>query len=127
MPFIKNKVEILFTGKKLTSVITTHLVHVAASYHTTMKITSEFRNVGDAAYAMSHLSAKACTQRLAAGHGDGYRLAAATASTARARNWQWSSLLNVNDDQSMQFAKPIDWSGGEAPVLGNVHKWEVLF
>jgi len=28
---------------------------------------------------MSHLSAEACTQRLAAGRGDGYRLAAATA------------------------------------------------
>jgi len=50
-----------------------------------MKITSQFRNVSDAAYVMSHLPAKACTQRLAAGHGDGYRLA--TASTARARNW----------------------------------------
>ena len=29
---------------------------------------------------MSHLSAEACTQRLAAGRGDGYRLAAATAA-----------------------------------------------
>jgi len=34
-----------------------------------MKIRSEFRNVGDAAYAMSQLSAEACTQRLAAGRG----------------------------------------------------------
>ena len=45
--------------------------------HTTIKITSEFRNVGDAArdaYAMSHLSAEACTQRLAAGRGDGYQV-----------------------------------------------------
>ena len=29
---------------------------------------------------MSHLSAEACTQRLAAGRGNGYRLAAATAT-----------------------------------------------
>jgi len=43
-------------------------------HHTTIKIASEFRNVGDAAYAMSHLSAEACTQRLAAGHGDRYQL-----------------------------------------------------
>ena len=45
--------------------------------HTTIKITSELRNVGDAArdaYAMSHLSAAACTQRLAAGRGDGYQV-----------------------------------------------------
>ena len=88
--------------------------------HTTIKITSEFRNVGDAAYAMSHLSAEACTQRLAAGRGDGYRLAAATASTARARNWQRSSLLNVNDDQSAQRDKPLNGSRGEAPVHSSV-------
>jgi len=40
-------------------------------------------SVGDAArdaYAMSHLSAEACTQRLAAGRGDGYPIAAATAA-----------------------------------------------
>ena len=46
-------------------------------------MTSEFGNVGDAcgdAYAMSHLSAEACTRRLAAGRGDGYQLAAATAA-----------------------------------------------
>jgi len=29
---------------------------------------------------MSHAAAEACTQRLAAGRGDGYRLAAATAA-----------------------------------------------
>jgi len=44
--------------------------------HTTMKIATEFRNVGDAAYAMSHAAAEACTQRLVAGRGYGYRLAA---------------------------------------------------
>jgi len=45
--------------------------------HTTIKITSEFRNVGDAArdaYAMSHLSADACIQRLVAGRGGGYQV-----------------------------------------------------
>ena len=30
---------------------------------------------------MSHLSAEACTQRMAAGRGDGYQLAAATAGS----------------------------------------------
>jgi len=47
------------------------LPRLSSSYHihTTIKIRSEFRNVGDAAYAMSHLSAEACTQRLAAGRG----------------------------------------------------------
>ena len=34
-----------------------------------IKIRSEFRNVGDAAYAMTHLSADTCTQRLAADQG----------------------------------------------------------
>ena len=29
-------------------------------------------------------------------------------STARARNWQWSNLLNVNNDQSAQRDKPLD-------------------
>jgi len=43
---------------------------------TTMKIATELRNVGDAAYAMSHAAAEACTQRLVAGRGHGYRLAA---------------------------------------------------
>jgi len=38
-------------------------------HHTTIKIRSEFRNVSDPAYAMSHLTAEACTQWLAAGHG----------------------------------------------------------
>ena len=32
------------------------------------------------AYAMGHAAAEACTQRLAAGRGDGYRLAATTAA-----------------------------------------------
>ena len=44
-------------------------------HHTTIKIATEFRNVGDAAYAMSHAAAEACTQWLAAGRGHGYRLA----------------------------------------------------
>jgi len=35
---------------------------------------------------MSHLSAEACTQRLAAGRGDAYPLAAATAAAAIARS-----------------------------------------
>ena len=66
---------------------------------------------------MSHLSAEVCIQRLAAGRGHGYRLAAATASTARARHWQWSSLLNVNDDRSAQCDEPLDGSRGEARSL----------
>ena len=45
-----------------------------ASYHTTIKIASEIRNVGDAAYAMSHAAAEVCTQRLAAGRVDGYQV-----------------------------------------------------
>jgi len=44
-------------------------------HHTTIKIASEIRNVGGATYAMSHAAAEACTQRLAAGRGHGYRLA----------------------------------------------------
>jgi len=31
-------------------------------------------------------------------------------STDRARHWQWSSLLNVNDDQSTQRDKSLDGS-----------------
>jgi len=46
---------------------------------------------------MSYLPSEACTQRLAAGRGHEYRLEAATASTAQAWHWQWSSLLNVNN------------------------------
>ena len=45
-------------------------------------------------------AAEACTLRLAAGRGHGYRLAAPS------RHWKWSSLLNVNDDQSAQRDKP---------------------
>jgi len=40
----------------------------------TIKTVAEVRNVGDTAYAMSHLSAEACTQ--------GYPIAAATAGDA---------------------------------------------
>ena len=69
--------------------------------HTTIKITSEFRNVGDAAvsgdaYAMSHLSAETCTQRLAAGRGDGYRLAAASSVACSYRTAEhWTTGLAV--------------------------------
>ena len=52
---------------------------------------------------------EACIQRLAAGRGHGYRLAAPSLK----RHWQWSSLLNVNDDQSAQRDKPLDGSRGE--------------
>jgi len=59
------------------------------------------------AYATSHLSAEACIQRLTAGRGDGYRLAAATAAaTAQAWHWQWSSLLNVKDDHKLRI-RPV--------------------
>jgi len=47
---------------------------------------------------MSHAAAETCTQQLAAGRAHGYRLEAATASTARSQHWQWSSLLNVNSE-----------------------------
>jgi len=57
---------------------------------------------------------EACTQWLAAGRGHGYRLTATTASTAGARHWQWSSLLNMDDDHSAQLDKPLDGSMGEA-------------
>ena len=40
-------------------------------------------NIGDAAYAMSHAAVEACTQRLAAGRGHGYRLAAPSLQTER--------------------------------------------
>jgi len=39
-----------------------------------------------------------------------YAAAALSHSTARAWHWQWSSLLNVNDDQSAQRDKPLDGS-----------------
>jgi len=62
------------------------------------------------AYAMSHLSAVnlACTYGLV-GRVDA-RAAAATVQPylrgggvpARARHWQWSSLLNVNDDHKLR-------------------------
>ena len=58
---------------------------------------------------MGNAAAEACTLRLAAGRGHGYRLAAPS------RHWQWSSLLNVNDDQSAQRDKPLDGSKVEAP------------
>ena len=62
--------------------------------HTAIKIASEIRNVGDAAYAMSHAAAEACTQRLAAAHGHGYRLAVPSLQPDRGTGsgptcWMW--------------------------------------
>ena len=37
---------------------------------------TDTRNISDAAYAMSHAAVEACTQRLAAGRGRRYRIAA---------------------------------------------------
>jgi len=56
---------------------------------------------------MSHAAAEACTEPLiAAGCRAWSRVSACSAqSTARPRHWQWSSLLNVNDDPSTQ--KPL--------------------
>jgi len=48
-----------------------------------------------------------------------YAAAALSQSTARARNWQWFSLLNVNGDQSAQCDKSLDGSRGEDP--SNTH------
>ena len=61
---------------------------LSVCYYTTIKITSELKNVSVTAaaalsrdaFAMSHLSAESCTQRMAAGRGDRYPLAAATAA-----------------------------------------------
>jgi len=39
----------------------------AVHYLSTVKITTEIRNVGDTAYAMRRAAAEACTQQLAAG------------------------------------------------------------
>jgi len=44
-------------------------------YHTTIKTGAELRNVGDAAYAMSHTTAMQCTEWLTRGRGiDGYQV-----------------------------------------------------
>jgi len=48
----------------------------AVHYLSTVKITTEIRNVGDTAYAMRRAAAEACTQQLAAGRGRGYWLGA---------------------------------------------------
>jgi len=53
-------------------------------HHIILKIASEIRNVGNVAYAMSHAAAEAFTQRLAAGRGHGYRLAAPSLSPSAA-------------------------------------------
>ena len=66
--------------RQITYSICSNRPHLASAAmwrnHTTIKTRSEFRNVGDAVYAMSHAAAEACIQRLAAGHRHGYRLAA---------------------------------------------------
>jgi len=36
-------------------------------------------------------------------------------------HWQWSSLLNVNDDQSTQRTKPLGGYRGKAP--SNNNRW----
>jgi len=78
---------------------------------TTIKRTS----VGEAASAMSHAAAAAAGYR--AWHG--YRLAANSfySPSAPLGHWQWSSLLNVNDDQSAQRDKSLDESRGEATIV----------
>ena len=46
-----------------------------------------------------------------------YAAAALSQSTARARHWQWSSVLSVNDDQGAQRDKTLDGSRDEAPSI----------
>jgi len=46
-----------------------------------------------------------------------YAAAALSQSTARARHWQWSSLLNMNDDQNAWRDKRLDVSIGAKPLL----------
>ena len=71
---------------------------------------------------MSHAAAEACTQRLAAGRGHGYRLAAPSLQSERGTgrgkeglSLFFFGLLNVNDDQSAQCDKLLDGSRDEAP------------
>jgi len=59
--------------------VSEYILVLALCLVTIIKTRDEFRNVGDAAlgrdaYAMSHLSAEACTQWLAAGPGNGYQV-----------------------------------------------------
>jgi len=68
--------------------------------------------LGDAAYATSHTAAGACTQRLAAGRGHGYRLAAPSLQ---------SECGTVNDDHSTQRDEPLYGSSGEAPSNYKLH------
>ena len=64
---------------------------------------SQFRNLSLTAaaalsrdaYAMSHLSAEACKQRLAAGRGDEYPIAAAAAIARYITSEHWTDLLCV--------------------------------
>jgi len=71
------------THRRARLISTPQLLLYSVLHHTTIKITTEFRNVGDAAYAMSHAAAEACTQRLAAGRGHGYRHAALSLQSER--------------------------------------------
>jgi len=57
-------------------------------------------NIGDAAYVMSHAAARPAHSGWLQGVVTGIGLQRPVYSTAR--NWQWSSLLNVNNDQSAQ-------------------------
>jgi len=59
---------------------------------------------------MSHAAAEACTQRLAAGRGHGYRFAAPSLQPERGTD-------SVNDDQSAQGDKPLDGSLGAKPLV----------
>jgi len=82
--------------------------------HKDRKVEQECRRyAGDRAYAMRHAAAAAAGYR--AWHG--YRLAANSfySPSAALGHWQWSSLLNVNDDQSAHRDKPLDGSRGIAP------------
>ena len=60
------------------------------------------------AYAMNHALLLRPSNHI-------YTTAVLSQSTARARHWQWSSLLNVNGDQTAQRDKPLNGSRGEAP------------
>jgi len=68
------------------AVVRAHCRPFASTFRTTTKITSEMRNLSVTARdanAMRHAAAEAWTQRLAAGRGDGYRLAAPSAQPER--------------------------------------------
>ena len=68
-----------------------YFIHIVIRYtqssYTTIKIATEFMNVGDAAYVMSHAAAEAWTQRLAAGRVDGYRVTGISVQQQTAEHW----------------------------------------